>query len=197
MKANYRLNCYILLFHGICYWEWFSSWKAVVALPWWLWGFVALSIDLALLISLVLLHVQLSEEKWAQGCELSQKFLQNLKSTVPYFFFLTRQLSNFLTSLLFFTSLQTLFPTHLYLSSAVSFSWCFCFSFRAPKTFFSNRTLNRSQNTKSCHFFTSQISNTWFLTNFINIAASDLAGGPSTLQRQEWEANASLQFFFL
>lgn len=144
----------MLLFHGICSWEWCSSRKALVALPWCLEGFVALSIDSAVLISLVLLHVQLSEENRTQHCELSQKFLQSLKSTVPFFFFFwTRQPSNFFTSLLFLTSLQTPI-SHPPLSILSSFLFMkLLFQLQGSKNIFSNWTLNRSQNSKCCHFF--------------------------------------------
>lgn len=196
MKANYKLFCYTLLFHGICSWEWCSSWKAVVALPWWLGCFVALSIDLALLISLVSLHVQLSEEKWTQGCELSQKFLQSLKSTVLYFFLWQGSLTTFSHPFCFSSLFRHSFPTHLYLSPAVSFP-CFCFSFRAPTAFFQTKRLTAVKTASAAIFLPHQsLTLDFWLTLFINIATSDLAGGSSTLQRQEWEANVSLQVFF-
>lgn len=82
------------------------------------------------------------------------------------FFSLTRQPNNFFTSFLFLKSLQTPI-SHPPLSIPSSFLSMFLFQLQGSNSIFSNRTLNRSQNSKRCHFFTSPVSYSWFLINFI------------------------------
>lgn len=91
----------------------------------------------------------------------------DIYSSLLFFFFLTRQLSNFFTSLLFLTSLQTPI-SHPPLSIHSSFLFMvLLFQLQGSNNIFSNWTLSHSQNNKHWHFFTSQISHSWFLTNFV------------------------------
>lgn len=84
-------------------------------------------------------------------------------------FFLSRQLSKFFRPLLLLISVQTpiSYPLSVYCRSpsAVSFSWCFCFSSRVPKTFFQSEH-EITVRTAIIAIFTSQLFNSEFLTNF-------------------------------
>lgn len=125
----------------------------------------------------------------------TQKFLQILKSSVPYFFW-RGSYATFSHPFCFSHIFRHPFPTHLYLSSAVSFSWCFCFIFRAPRTFCQTQHFTAVK-TASHFFYLTDLTLDFWLTLFINLATSDLAGAPSTLKGQAWEANGNLQIFFL
>lgn len=195
-KSQLQINLLYSIVSCFCSCGWFSLWKALVALPWWLRGFVGSPIDLALLISLTLFHIQLSEEKWPQSCE-HRSFCKSWNPQFPiFFFFLTRQLCNFFTSLLFLTYLQTPI-SHPPLSILSSFLFMmFLFHLQGSKNILSKPTLYRSQNSKPFFYLTDLTLDFW-LTLFINLATSDLAGAPPTLKGQAWEANGNLQIFFL
>lgn len=175
------------MLHDIIYRQLFNSWKAVVALPRWLQGFVALSIDVAPLVYLTLLHIQLSEEKWIAYHH--ENFCKALNPQFPNSF-LSRQLNKFFRRLLFLISLQT--PISYPLVSTVDNPQQFPFhgaSVWAPGFTKHSSTLNMEpQSEQQIVLFLphSFLALNFWLTLLINIATPDPVGGPSTLQRREW-----------